>query len=702
MIRLKANNLVKSIRYLGILGILSFGWGDIIITEIADPNDNSSARYIEIHNSGASSVTLTNYYIIRWTNTNAGATANINLSSYSLAAGEFLIFAVNNTTLNSTFSAGATTVVDVSAGGPADSNGDDNHAIVTEAAGQTFSHTDANTYDIVDMFGVVGEDGSGKWHEFEDGRAERVSTATSASGATASSSDWNCFSDSETWLAGVDQNAGNSLVATTTAFTDNGFDPGSWDGYRSVTISGNSGFRMMSSPVAGQIYSDLLSELWTQGMTSADVTSGDANVWTYDGSSWSALSDITGSGGGSSLTAGQGFLVYVFADTDNDGTDDLPATLSVSGTENSSSATVPSSGSIADAAWELAGNPYAQTIDWDDVTQAAVTTSCYVWDDATSAYITWNGSAGSLTDGLIAPYQGFWVKGSGGSGSLTIATADKSNSSGSFYRTAQTYSATFTATSATKTQTFYLSFNEGGDVGMDNYDAHKLMPLDMTPRLVGMTFADDGSALAVNNLPLDLTGTTVIDMDILSLNVLGDIFETEVEEVTLTWDLSNVPTGLSFTVTNTETQETVHLADSDEYSFLTQEKGSVVYGSSGVNSYPMVGSPVLSLSINTLTQSVDTGVVPTAFELHPVYPNPFNPSAAIRFDVPAVEDAIMHSLQMRVFNINGQLVETLINEQMQPGTHKIKWNPVNISSGIYMVQMKAGEKTFNQKITFIK
>ncbi len=90
----------------------------------------------------------------------------------------------------------------------------------------------------------------------------------------------------------------------------------------------------MSSPVAGQIYGDLLSELWTQGMTSADVTSGDANVWTYDGSSWSALDDITGSGSGASLTAGQGFLVYVYADTDNDGDDDLPVTLSVSGTEN--------------------------------------------------------------------------------------------------------------------------------------------------------------------------------------------------------------------------------------------------------------------------------------------------------------------------------------------------------------------------------
>ena len=81
------------------------------------------------------------------------------------------------------------------------------------------------------------------------------------------------------------------------------------------------------------------------------------NVWTFDlaGQSWTALSDISGSG--TSIAAGQGFLTYIFADNNNDGTDDLPITLSVSGSENSGSATYPASGSIAANAWGLAGNP---------------------------------------------------------------------------------------------------------------------------------------------------------------------------------------------------------------------------------------------------------------------------------------------------------------------------------------------------------
>ncbi|MDP6771709.1 MAG: lamin tail domain-containing protein, partial [Anaerolineales bacterium] len=134
-----------------------------------------------------------------------------------------------------------------------------------------------------------------------------------------------------------------------------------------LTISGNAGFRMMSSPVAGQVYADLLSELWTQGMTSADVTSGDANVWTYDGSSWSALSNLNTA----SQTAGEGFLVYVYANTDNSGGDDLPVTLSVSGTANTNDVSVTTvyeantTGGVSSSGWNLVGNPYASTIDVD-------------------------------------------------------------------------------------------------------------------------------------------------------------------------------------------------------------------------------------------------------------------------------------------------------------------------------------------------
>ena len=200
-----------------------------------------------------------------------------------------------------------------------------------------------------------------------------------------------------------------------------------------LTISGNAGFRMMASPVSGQVLGDLLTNAWTQGMTGADLTTYNSNVWILNlaGQSWTAVSDISGSG--TSIAAGEGFLTYIYADNDHDGTDDLPITLSVSGTENSGNVTYPASGSIAANAYGLAGNPYYSTIDWDGVTKNNVTNVVSVWDDASSAYKQWNGVSGTLTGGLIAPFQGFWVQATGsGNGSIVISSSSKTVSAGTF------------------------------------------------------------------------------------------------------------------------------------------------------------------------------------------------------------------------------------------------------------------------------
>ncbi len=476
--------------------------------------------------------------------------------------------------------------------------------------------------------------------------------------------------------------------------------------FLAVTISDSSGFRMMSSPVSGPIYGDLLDELWTQGMTGGDITSGPANVWTYADTGWSALTDISSSG--DTLTAGQGFLVYVFADTDFDGTDDLPVTLSVSGTENSGSITVPSTGSIADDAWELAGNPYASTIVWDSVTQTNVSATAYVWNNAIADYITWNGTTGSLSNGLIAPFQGFWVQGSGGSGSITIETADTSSTAGTFYRTmhdSSTGSMSFTITADAYSDQAYVSFTNNGEEGIDNADAYKLLPLTVSERVVGITYADDQS-LAINNLPYVMDDALVIPFDVMYLMVEGDTnFVTTEHPVTLTWDLSNLPeTVVGLTLTDNITSDTYDLLnpDPDAIIITTVAKGSFLAdGSDGVNIYPQLGDSHFTLTVAYSALSAeDESTLPKEFALHRIYPNPFNPSATISFDIPPVET--YNNTLLRVYDIKGRRVATLVDAPYKPGTHTVQWHPQNFSSGLYIVQFKAGDKTFNQKITFIK
>ena len=95
-------------------------------------------------------------------------------------------------------------------------------------------------------------------------------------------------------------------------------------------------------------------------------------------------------------------------------------------------------------------------------------------------------------------------------------------------------------------------------------------------------------------------------------------------------------------------------------------------------------------------------VIPEKIHLYPSYPNPFNPTTTISFDIPNILVGTINASSIHVFNIKGQCVETLINEAMKPGRHNIQWHPTNISSGVYFLQFKYGEEVITQKITFMK
>jgi len=499
--------------------------------------------------------------------------------------------------------------------------------------------------------------------------------------------------DSDTYVLSLTGKDDDGFIKTFTIQSDGSMG--------STAISGNAGFRMLSSPLAGQIYSDLLDELWTQGMTGADVTDGTANVWTLStsgsqsSSSWTALSDISGSG--ASLTAGHGFLVYVFPDTDNDGDDDLPVTLSISGTYNSSSATY---GSVPDGNYALAGNPFPFTIDWDNVTKSSVTTA-YVWDDASSAYKSWNGGSGSLTDGLIAPLQGFLFLASGGTGSITIDVADKSSSSGTFYRIldeGSIGSITFNIVSGDYMDQTFVSFMNNGESGLDIADGYKLMPLSASARVVGLSYAED-TGLDIHNLPFEYDGIISLPLDVLLLAMDGYNFMTEAGDATLSWELDQLPNHIELFLTDLITGIEIDLSAQDEYSFTTEPKGSFSAVPDGpIGPYPLVGVPRFTLHViyNALGNN-QQGTLPIDFALHPIYPNPFNPSATISFDIPDVS-----SVALNVYDVKGALVETLLQDHMKPGKHHYNWEPQGLSSGVYFMNLTTVKQTFTQKVTYIK
>ncbi|MBC8215591.1 MAG: T9SS type A sorting domain-containing protein [Candidatus Marinimicrobia bacterium] len=108
---------------------------------------------------------------------------------------------------------------------------------------------------------------------------------------------------------------------------------------------------------------------------------------------------------------------------------------------------------------------------------------------------------------------------------------------------------------------------------------------------------------------------------------------------------------------------------------------------------------VYSLPGETLSNSYESSInkLPNIFTLNPAFPNPFNPETVISYQLSVNSTVIMH-----IYDISGRLVETLVDGITEPGTHTVKWNASDFSSGVYFVQLVTGEFSKTQKVLLLK
>ncbi|MBC8213659.1 MAG: tandem-95 repeat protein [Candidatus Marinimicrobia bacterium] len=88
---------------------------------------------------------------------------------------------------------------------------------------------------------------------------------------------------------------------------------------------------------------------------------------------------------------------------------------------------------------------------------------------------------------------------------------------------------------------------------------------------------------------------------------------------------------------------------------------------------------------------------PTTFGLSKAYPNPFNPKTVIGYQLEVNSD-----VRLDVYNVQGQLVETLVTGQVEAGYHQVTWNADNQPSGLYFVRMTASDYVGTQKVLLLK
>ena len=89
--------------------------------------------------------------------------------------------------------------------------------------------------------------------------------------------------------------------------------------------------------------------------------------------------------------------------------------------------------------------------------------------------------------------------------------------------------------------------------------------------------------------------------------------------------------------------------------------------------------------------------IPVKYVLFQNYPNPFNPSTTIKFQIPNSEFTIL-----KVYNILGEEVVTLVSKKLNPGNHTYIFNGSNLASGIYYYQLVAGDYMVVKKMILLK
>ena len=98
-------------------------------------------------------------------------------------------------------------------------------------------------------------------------------------------------------------------------------------------------------------------------------------------------------------------------------------------------------------------------------------------------------------------------------------------------------------------------------------------------------------------------------------------------------------------------------------------------------------------------------IKPDAFSLEQNYPNPFNPTTKIKYTIPSVTLSLSKGdvyVTLKVYDVLGNEIATLLNEQQQPGTYEVEFNADKLSSGVYYYQIISGSFIDTKKMILLR
>ncbi|KPQ00927.1 MAG: extracellular protein [Bacteroidetes bacterium HLUCCA01] len=477
----------------------------------------------------------------------------------------------------------------------------------------------------------------------------------------------------------------------------------------STQLTGAEGYRIISAPVPTTLQALLKdNNIYTQCFTGADYT-GDActgdvgpNVFTFENNgSWAAATNIT-----NEVDAGEAILVYVYTNDDPAtpaGDNPWPKTINVSGTAH----TIPFQKQARNGAnnFTLVGNPTPRSIRFDQQGATELASVVYVWDpnynDGTSggsnvgsgSWRSYNGSDGSLTDGIIGAFQGFFIQNSSGSTGNPALNITTTTTGGQFYgKQTESFSAELLLRGEGLANSTWVTFSEQARTGDDDADAAQLVPLSSEYAVLG-SFTAEGSLADINNIPF-FEGELELPLA-MHVTTSGSY-----ELAAGKWNLPDGYTAyLEDTRSGVQTELTASTVVNLELEASRMQKSASTPGPVG----PQVMSDVqaspykLVLKGGTTTDSEIAAQLPAEVTLDQNYPNPFNPTSRINYQLPA-------DMQVRltVVDMLGREVAVLVDGAMRAGSHSVNFDGSALSSGIYLYRLQAGAQVITRSMTLIK
>jgi photosystem II stability/assembly factor-like uncharacterized protein len=115
------------------------------------------------------------------------------------------------------------------------------------------------------------------------------------------------------------------------------------------------------------------------------------------------------------------------------------------------------------------------------------------------------------------------------------------------------------------------------------------------------------------------------------------------------------------------------------------------------------GRSMYKIDLNAIPTLIESSnQVVEEFKLEQNYPNPFNPSTKIRYSIPSVGASFMKFVQLKVYDVLGNEMVTLVNEEKPAGTYEVNFNPTGFTSGIYFYKLIAGNFSQTKKMILLK